>query len=208
MWPWPGLCGVEKIDGFEVPAVLASWFHAKRRKLAGDVTRSDVMPASSRLASLEQVVGEEGDGGSYLQAFRASHRFTPGTNLRAWLRTILTNLVRNHHRDRDRSRVRSNEAEVERASVSQVSRQASPEQLLLNKVIGPRLQVALESMPKALRDAVWLRDVEELSYVEMAHQLRVPLGTVMSRISRGRRLLPERLLALDGCGLGSEGGRR
>ena len=144
---------------------------------------------------------------AYLQAFRASHRFTPGTNLRAWLRTILTNLARNHHRDRGRSRVRSNEAEVERASGSQVSHQASPEQLLLNKVIGPRLQLALESMPKALRDAVWLRDVEELSYAEMAHRLRVPLGTVMSRISRGRRLLHERLLALGGCGLGSEGGR-
>jgi RNA polymerase sigma-70 factor (ECF subfamily) len=144
---------------------------------------------------------------AYLQAFRASHRFTPGTNLRAWLRTILTNLVKNHHRNRGRSRVRSNEAEVERASGSQVSRQASPEQVLLNKVIGPRLQVGLESMPKALRDAVWLRDVEELSYAEMAHRLRVPLGTVMSRISRGRRLLHERLLALDGCGLGSEGGR-
>ena len=50
-------------------------------------------------------------------------------------------------------------------------------------------------MPKALRDAVWLRDVEELSYADIARRMRVPLGTVMSRISRGRRLLHERLVA-------------
>jgi RNA polymerase sigma-70 factor (ECF subfamily) len=137
---------------------------------------------------------------AYLHAFRASHRFTPGTNLRAWLRTILTNLARNHRRDRIRSRVHTNEAEVARAANARGSEQSSPEQLLLNAVVGDRLQQALESMPKALRDAVWLRDVEGLSYAEMAQRLRVPLGTVMSRISRGRRLLHERLLALDGRG--------
>ena len=49
-------------------------------------------------------------------------------------------------------------------------------------------------MPKNLRDAVWLRDVEEMSYADMARRLRIPIGTVMSRISRGRRLLHDRLL--------------
>jgi RNA polymerase sigma-70 factor (ECF subfamily) len=139
---------------------------------------------------------------AYLHAFRASHRFTPGTNLRAWLRTILTNLSRNHRRDRSRSRVQTDEAEVARAAAARGSEQASPEQLLLNAVIGDRLRQALESMPKALRDAVWLRDVEELSYAQMAQRLRIPLGTVMSRISRGRRLLHERLLDLDARGSG------
>ena len=51
------------------------------------------------------------------------------------------------------------------------------------------------SMPKNLRDAVWLRDVEEMSYADMARRLRIPIGTVMSRISRGRRLLHDRLLS-------------
>jgi RNA polymerase sigma-70 factor (ECF subfamily) len=134
---------------------------------------------------------------AYLHAFQASDRFTPGTNLRAWLRTILTNLAKNRRRDRGRSRVEINEAAVAWAADARVSEQASPEQLLLSEVVGPRLQTALESMPKALRDAVWLRDVEELSYAEIARQLRVPLGTVMSRISRGRRLLHERLLARE-----------
>ncbi len=49
-------------------------------------------------------------------------------------------------------------------------------------------------MPKALRDAVWLRDVEDMSYADMARRLRVPIGTVMSRISRGRRLLHDRMV--------------
>jgi RNA polymerase sigma-70 factor (ECF subfamily) len=145
---------------------------------------------------------------TYLHAFRASHRFQPGTNLGAWLRTILTNLVKNHRRDRGRSRVQADGAEVGRSVDFRASEQPSPEQLLLNTAMGERLQLALESMPKALRDAVWLRDVEELTYAEMAQRLRIPLGTVMSRISRGRRLLHERLLALDRRGSGQAAVRR
>lgn len=137
---------------------------------------------------------------TYLQALRASHRFTPGTNVRAWLRTILTNLARNPRRDRGRSRIQIDEGEVARAADLRASDQSSPERLLLNEIVGGRLQTALESMPKALRDAVWLRDVEELSYAEIAQRLRVPLGTVMSRISRGRGALHDRLLALEGRG--------
>jgi RNA polymerase sigma-70 factor, ECF subfamily len=131
---------------------------------------------------------------AYLHAFRASDRFAPGTNLRAWLRTILTNLARNRRRDQGRSRVQVNEEAVARAVDARASEQASPEQLLLSEAVGPSLRAALESMPKNLRDAVWLRDVEEMSYADMARRLRIPIGTVMSRISRGRRLLHDRLL--------------
>ena len=134
---------------------------------------------------------------AYLNAFRASDRFEPGTNLRAWLRTILTNLAKNRRRDLVRSRVQFNEAEVARAADARASGQASPEQRLLSEVVAPSLQAALESMPKTHRDAVWLRDVEEMTYADMARRLRIPIGTVMSRISRGRRLLHERLVARD-----------
>jgi RNA polymerase sigma-70 factor, ECF subfamily len=145
---------------------------------------------------------------AYLHAFRASDRFTPGTNLKAWLKTILTNLARNRRRNRVRSRVQTNEEQVARAAESGVSEEASPEQRLLREVVAPRLQTALESMPGTLRDAVWLRDVEELSYADMARRLRIPIGTVMSRISRGRRLLHERLLAFDAAGRAAERVRR
>lgn len=134
---------------------------------------------------------------TYLHALRASDRFRLGTNLRAWLRTILTNLARNHHRDRYRSRITMDETEVVRAMDTHVARQASPEQLLLNGVVASDVQMALESLPKPLRDAVWLRDVEELSYADIARRLRVPIGTVMSRISRGRRLLHASMLILQ-----------
>lgn len=141
---------------------------------------------------------------AYLRALQSSHQFTPGTNLRAWLRTILTNIASNHRRDRFRSRVHSSEAAMDRATAAWASPAASPEQLLLDDVMGDRLRCALEAMPKALRDAIWLRDVEGLSYAEIAARLRTPIGTVMSRISRGRGQLHKRLLA-DADGATNQG---
>jgi RNA polymerase sigma-70 factor (ECF subfamily) len=69
----------------------------------------------------------------------------------------------------------------------------TPEQLLQRATLDADLKAALDALPEAFRTAVWLRDVEELSYAEIARALEVPIGTVMSRISRGRRLLFERL---------------
>jgi RNA polymerase sigma-70 factor (ECF subfamily) len=71
------------------------------------------------------------------------------------------------------------------------------------------LQAALDSLPEAFREAVWLRDVEEFSYAEIAEMLNVPIGTVMSRISRGRRMLYEKLSpACAGGRHRRQGGRR
>ena len=72
---------------------------------------------------------------------------------------------------------------------------ATPEELLLRSVVGPQLQAALDALPEAFREAVWLRDVEEFSYAEIAEMLGIPPGTVMSRISRVRRMLYDRLTA-------------
>ncbi len=69
----------------------------------------------------------------------------------------------------------------------------TPETLLVRDTLDPDLQAAVDSLPDAFRQAVWLRDVEEFSYAEIAEMLQVPVGTVMSRISRGRRMLFERL---------------
>ena len=71
----------------------------------------------------------------------------------------------------------------------------TPEQLLTRATLDADLQAALDALPEAFRQAVWLRDVEELSYAEIARMLDVPIGTVMSRISRGRRMLYDRLAA-------------
>ena len=65
----------------------------------------------------------------------------------------------------------------------------TPETLLLRATLAPDLQAAIDALPDAFRQAVWLRDVEEFSYAEIAGMLEIPAGTVMSRISRGRRML-------------------
>ncbi len=129
---------------------------------------------------------------TYLKAFRAAAQFQPGTNLKAWLFTILQNTFRNRQRDRGREPVDVDSETVERAPVRADA--PDPEQRLLDAAMDADLREALESLPPAFREAVWLRDVEDFSYAEIAEVLDVPPGTVMSRISRGRRLLQERLL--------------
>lgn len=144
---------------------------------------------------------------TYLKAFRAADRFSPGTNLRAWLFTILHNTARNRLRDRARDQVTVDSEIVERAADAAApalwaGRLETPETLMLDGTLAPELEAAIGSLPDAFRQAVWLRDVEEFSYAEIAEMLAVPIGTVMSRISRGRRLLfeqlnPKRMAALS-----------
>jgi len=136
---------------------------------------------------------------TYLKAFRSADRFEPGTNLRAWLFTILHNTALNRFRDRKRDTVAVDSEIVDRAadapSVGGVSGGAAetPESLLMRDTLAPELQAAIDALPEAFRQAVWLRDVEEFSYAEIAEMLGVPIGTVMSRISRGRHMLFDRL---------------
>ena len=136
---------------------------------------------------------------TYLKAFRAVEQFKPGTNLRAWLFTILHNTARNRARDLAREHVDVDSEAVERAAdgddgagLRSLSAD-TPETILLRDTLTPDLQTALDALPSAFREAVWLRDVEEFSYAEIADMLSIPVGTVMSRISRGRRLLFDRL---------------
>jgi RNA polymerase sigma-70 factor (ECF subfamily) len=134
---------------------------------------------------------------TYLKAFRAAASFTPGTNMRAWLFTILHNTARNRARDRAREGLTVDSEVVEQAADTATYEGATPvptpETLLMNETLTPELQAAIDELPDAFRQAVWLRDVEEFSYAEIAEMLNIPPGTVMSRISRGRRLLFERL---------------
>jgi RNA polymerase sigma-70 factor (ECF subfamily) len=133
---------------------------------------------------------------TYLKAFRASDQFERGTNLKAWLFTILHNTFRNMRRHAGRNPVDIDSEVVEQA-VDIAGQDQSPEQLLTRATLDADLQAALDGLPDAFRQAVWLRDVEEFSYAEIARMLDVPIGTVMSRISRGRRMLYERLARRD-----------
>jgi RNA polymerase sigma-70 factor, ECF subfamily len=130
---------------------------------------------------------------TYVKAFKSAGKFAGGTNLRAWLFTILHNHFLN-----DRRRAKSNPVEVdsdvvERAGDERSAGTETAEETLIQRASDEQVRAALDGVPENFRQAVWLRDAEGFSYVEIAEMLRVPIGTVMSRISRGRRLLAGRL---------------
>ncbi len=129
---------------------------------------------------------------TYLKAFRAADQFERGTNLKAWLFTILHNTFRNRLRSNGRNPVDVNSETVERAA-DVAGDEQTPEQILARATLDVDLKQALDSLPEAFRQAVWLRDVEEFTYAEIASVLNVPIGTVMSRISRGRKMLYDQL---------------
>jgi RNA polymerase sigma-70 factor (ECF subfamily) len=147
------------------------------------------MRLTRRTQDAEDLVQE-----TYLKAFRASDQFERGTNLKAWLFTILHNTYRNMRRHDGRNPVDVSSETVERA-VDRAGEDHSPEQILTRATLDADLQAALDELPETFRQAVWLRDVEEFAYAEIAKMIDVPIGTVMSRISRGRRMLYERLAA-------------
>src|SRR6478736_1628289 len=136
---------------------------------------------------------------TYLKAFRSADRFEPGTNLRAWLFTILHNTALNRARDRARDTVAVDSEIVDKAADApppgglSAGAAETPESLLIRETMAPELQAAIDALPESFRQAVWLRDVEEFSYAEIAEMLSIPIGTVMSRISRGRHMLFEAL---------------
>jgi RNA polymerase sigma-70 factor (ECF subfamily) len=140
-----------------------------------------------RAADAEDLVQD-----TYLKAFRAAGQFERGTNLKAWLFTILHNTFRNTRRNDGRNPVDVDSETVEEA-VDRAAEAQTPEDLLTRATLDADLQEALDALPPVFREAVWLRDVEEFSYAEIARMVDVPIGTVMSRISRGRRLLYDRL---------------
>jgi RNA polymerase sigma-70 factor, ECF subfamily len=134
---------------------------------------------------------------TFVKAFGHANQFKRGTNLRAWLYTILHNTWRNRRRDASRDTVEVDSEQVEQAAADGGGSQSveTPERILMRSTLDAELQAALDELPEAFRQAVWLRDVEEFTYAEIAEMLNVPIGTVMSRISRGRRLLYEKLSA-------------
>jgi RNA polymerase sigma-70 factor (ECF subfamily) len=134
---------------------------------------------------------------TYARAFRSWRSFTPGTNLRAWLLRILTNL----NVDRGRKIQRTPDVQpLEEGDYYLANKvaESSGEQALEHERVVERLSQgsvvdALSSLPRDFRDVVVLVDIGEFTYADAAQILDVPIGTVMSRLHRGRRLLKARL---------------
>lgn len=134
-----------------------------------------------------------------LKAFRSFHRFDPGTSARAWLFTILRNTFLNRLRDSRREVLEEDAAgKLETAAEGAFDEPAgrlTPEEEFLQTVLHGDVERALRALPLVFREAVVLVDLEGLSYREAAQVLAVPIGTVMSRLSRARRLLRRALAA-------------
>ncbi|OFW77120.1 MAG: RNA polymerase subunit sigma-24 [Actinobacteria bacterium RBG_19FT_COMBO_70_19] len=134
---------------------------------------------------------------TYLRAYRGFARFEEGTNLRAWMYRILTNTFINSYRKKQREPVTVQDDEIEdwylfdRLGASGV--EASAESEVLDRLPDEEVQRALEALPEGFRMAVLLADVEGFSYKEVAAILGVPIGTVMSRLHRGRKALQKAL---------------
>jgi RNA polymerase sigma-70 factor (ECF subfamily) len=134
---------------------------------------------------------------AYLRAYRGFASFKEGTNLRAWLYRILTNAFINVYRKRQREPQTISESDVEEwylyDKLGAEGAEASAEAQVLESLPDEDVQEALASLPDQFRLAVLLADVEGFSYKEIAEILEVPIGTVMSRLHRGRRALEKRL---------------
>lgn len=126
---------------------------------------------------------------TYLRAYRSFDRFNPGTNCRAWLFTILRNAFLNRLRAGRREVLEADVDEREPARERTAGVESSPEEMFLQTVLHGDIDRALNALPLGFREAVILADLEGLSYREVAEVLGCPIGTVMSRLSRGRRLL-------------------
>jgi len=179
------------------PQAIEHWMYARQPDQTDEVAAAsrfeteamphlnDIFRTATRLmgdrARAEDVAQEV-----YLQAWKSFHRFEPGTNCRAWLFKILFHCVNHYRRKWFRFPLLKETEEFLEANL--VAPAAVPDGLTDEEILA-----ALDRIPADFRAVVMLVDVEEFSYKEASEILTVPIGTVMSRLSRGRKLLREQL---------------
>jgi len=137
---------------------------------------------------------------TFLRAYRGFGGFTEGTNLRAWLYRILTNTYINAYRSKQRRPTETDLADVEDLylykrlpSLDAAHASRSAEDQLFDLLTDDEVKQALEDLPENFRIAVLLADVEGFAYKEIAEMLDIPIGTVMSRLHRGRKAMQKSL---------------
>lgn len=143
---------------------------------------------TANAADAEDLVQE-----TMLRAYRSWDRYTPGTNAKGWLLTILRHLFINEYRRKSRHPETVDVDTIEPFALFQEVQEEDPQGAFFGKIVDDEVLRAVDQLPEAFREAVTLSDVEGLSYEEVAKVLDVPVGTVKSRLYRGRRLLQAKL---------------
>ncbi len=156
---------------------------------------SAAMRMTRNRADAEDLVQE-----TYLKGFRSFHTYTEGTNLRAWLFRILTNTYINKYRAKQRRPDETDLGEIEdlylykrMSSLDNAELGRSAEESLMTALPDDEVKRALESLPENFRLPVILADVDGFAYKEIAEILEIPIGTVMSRLHRGRKAMQKAL---------------
>jgi RNA polymerase sigma-70 factor (ECF subfamily) len=165
------------------------------------LTHADQLYRIALRLSGSQQTAEELVQETYLRAFRSWRSYRPGSNLAAWLATILRNAFLDEARRQQRRPAQESfEDTTEYYLYNQLTGSTGePQEAVLNRLAGGAILEALADVPPAFREAVVLVDIGDFSYQEAADILGVPSGTVMSRLHRGRRALKQALAQRAGA---------
>ena len=136
---------------------------------------------------------------TYLKAFRSFEQFEEGTNIKAWLLRILKNTFINRYRQNQRVKEKVDFDKIEESYETLIDESGilyseNPEELLMKNLYGEEVESALHELPEEYRIVIHLALVENFAYKEIAELLQIPIGTVMSRLYRGRKILQASLL--------------